>query len=356
MNNRITYRQVIRRLEENGLTYAVLTLQNDVSIIIVQRGGRIFGPFLSPDSESIFWLNSAFARPDSFKEFLHSGDWNLGGDRMWIAPEIQYSVPDRADYWGTIRIPEQVDPGRYVLDQPQPEGWRLSQDVTLEAYNLASGQKELHLARLIRRVEDPLRNLSAYRDLIEGVTFAGYEQVVSLSESRLDDIMSEAWSLIQLNPGGLLLIPASRRVEFTDYYQPIDASLQTIHADHVRLKITGDRQYKVAYKAAHVFGRLAYFNHFDHGRAYLIVRNFFNNPSLPYAEEPPHVPGCRGHSIHVYNDNGMFGGFGELECNAQTIGGETGRSASTDQLLLWLYVGAADRVKDVALHLLGIEL
>ena len=78
--------------------------------------------------------------------------------------------------------------------------------------------------------------------------------------------------------------------------------------------------------------------------------------SLPYAEEPPQVPGCRGHSIHVYNDGGMFGGFGEMECNARTIGGGTGRSTSTDQMVLWLYVGADDPVKRIARHLLGIEI
>jgi len=355
MGHKITYPQVIARLEENDLRYEEFALQNGVSIVISRRGGRVFGPFLSQDSESIFWINSAFAQPDSFKEFLNSGSWNLGGDRIWIAPEIQYSVRDRSDYWGSIHWPAQVDPGRYVLDQPKPGQWRLAQDITLEAYNLASGQKELYLERLIGRVKDPLRNLGDYQGLIDGVLFAGYEQVVSLSESKLDDIVSEAWSLVQLNPGGLLLIPASPCVEFTDYYAPI-GDLHTIHSDHVRLKITGDRQYKVGYKAAHLFGRMGYFNHFDDGRAYLLVRNFFNNPSVPYAEEPDHAPGCRGHSIHVYNDSGDFGGFGEMECNLQTIGGVTGRSSSTDQLILWLYVGATDQVREIALHLLGVEL
>ena len=86
------------------------------------------------------------------------------------------------------------------------------------------------------------------------------------------------------------------------------------------------------------------------------MRNFFNNPSAPYAEEPDHTPGCRGHSIHVYNDDGNAGGFGELECNAPTLGGETGRSSSTDELVLWLYIGAPAKVKEIGLHLLGIEL
>ncbi|MBC8450115.1 MAG: hypothetical protein H8D78_20475 [Chloroflexi bacterium] len=355
MNDKITRHQIIARLEENDILYGLLPLQNDVSIVISQRGGRIFGPFLSPDDEGIFWMNRAFARPDSFKEFLESGSWNLGGSRIWIAPEIQYGVRDRSNFWGSVFWPPQVDPGNYVLEQPQPGRYRLSQDITLEAYNLASGRKELHLERVIRQAEDPLRNLSAYEDLIAGVLFAGYEQIVSLSESTLDDIMSEAWNLVQLNPGGVLVIPASPGVEFVDYYAPV-GDLQAIHADHVRLQLTGRQQYKVGYKAAHVFGRMGYFNHLDDGRAYLVLRNFFNNPSVPYAEEPDHTPGCRGHSIHVYNDGGEFGGFAEMECNLQTIGGETGRSASTDQMLLWLYVGAEEKVKTIALHLLGIEI
>ena len=356
MNYKITYREVVARLEENDLPYGVLTLQNDVAIVISQRGGHIFGPYLSTNGEAIFWTPAAFASRDEFRAFLGSGDWNVGGDRMWIAPEIQYHVPDRSDFWGTVFWPEQVDPGTYQLEQLDAGQWRLSQDMVLEAYNLASGQKELRLERLIRQVEDPLRNVTGYSGLLDGVLFAGYEQVVTLSEQKRDDIVSEAWSLIQLNPGGHLVIPCTPRVEYTDYYQPIDESLQTIYPGYVRLKITGDRQYKVGYKAAHVFGRLAYHNHLDDGRSYLMVRNFFNNPSAPYAEEPDHTPGRRGHSIHVYNDDGNAGGFGELECNAQTIGGDTGRSSSTDQMVLWLYVGPPGRIQEIGLQLLGIEL
>ncbi len=356
MSCKITYKQIADRLEENGLRYQVLTLQNDVSVIISQYGGRIFGPFLSKSGESIFWANDAFAAPDTFQAFLRAGNWNIGGDRMWIAPEIQYHVPDRSDFWGTVFWPEQVDPGTYSLQQPEPGQWCLSQDMTLQAYNLASGQKELHLERLIRQVEDPLRNVRGYPELLDGVLYAGYEQVVTLSERKRDDIVSEAWSLIQLNPGGALVIPASPKVEYTDYYEPVDEIHQTIYPGHVRLRISGGRQYKVGYKAAHVFGRLAYYNHLDDGQGYLLIRNFYNNPSMPYAEEPDHAPGCRGHSIHVYNDSGDFGGFGELECNLPTIGGETGRSCSTDQLVLWLYVGARGKLKQIALHLLGIEL
>lgn len=356
MNHKVSFQQVITSLEKNNQPYTTLTLQNEVSLIIPQRGARILGPFLSSNSESIFWLNRAFAHPDSFNQFLNSGDWNLGGERVWIAPEIQYLVRDRSDFWGTIRVPEPMDPGNYILDQLDPNQRRLVQSLTLPAYNLASGEKELQLERLIRPAADPLRYLSNYQTLVDGLIFAGYEHIISLSETRLDDKMSESWTLIQLNPGGRLLIPASPHVEYSDYYEPINSTFQSIHPNHISLRITGDRQYKVGYKAAHVFGRLGYFNQFNADRAYLIVRNFFNNPSAPYLEERASWPDQRGHSIHIYNDDGALGGFGELECNGQAIGGGTGRSSATDQFVLWLYVGAADKVRNLIPHLLGIEL
>lgn len=355
MNNKITQQQLLARFDEQGMAYHVLPLQNGVSIVVSQYGGRIYGPFLSEDSGSVFWIPAMFASTEAYAAFLGSGDWNVGGDRIWIAPEIQYNVTDRRDYWNSYDLPPQVDPGRYQMVQLPSGQITLTQEMTLQAYNTAEGQKKLHLRRLIRPAADPLRKLDCYDDLVTDVLFAGYEQVTTMSEAETDDIVSEVWSLIQLNPGGELLIPATPRVEYSDYYEPLDEAVQTIYPNHVRLKITGDRRYKVGYKAAQVFGRLGYYNLLEDGRAYLAVRNFFNNPSMPYGEEPADVPGRQGHSIHVYNDDGAIGGFGELEVSGQTIGGESGNSTVTDHLPLWLYVGSAEQVKEIAVHLLGIE-
>ncbi len=353
----ITDRHIVDRLEENGLRYAVLPLQNGVTIIISERGGRVFGPFLEPAGESIYWVSGAFTQTETFRKFLDAGDWNLGGDRNWIAPEVQYIVKDRANPAGSESVPAQMDPGQHRLDQPRSGQWRLRQDMTLTAYNTATGLKELHLETLTRPIEDPLRYVGNYHNLAAGVVYAGYEQVISLSESKLDAIMSEAWNVIALNPGGVMLVPVSPSFEVTDYVpQPIDANFQAIHSNYVSLRVTGDRQYKVGYKAAHTTGRLAYLNYLDDGRAYLVIRNFFNNPSSIYIEEPAPHPGRWGDSIHVYNDGGQYGGYGELESHGQTIGGMTGKSSSTDQFALWLYVGAPGKIEEIAAHLLGIDL
>jgi hypothetical protein len=325
-----------------------------VRIVISQYGGRVFGPFLSPASESIFWTNRAFATPAAFEAWMTAGQSNLGGERLWIAPEIQYNVRDRTRFDETYAVPTQIDPGCYALDQPRASEWRLAQVMKLDVYHVASGTKDLRVEILIRRVDDPLRHVSAYPRLIDGVIFAGYEQTITLGERRHDAIMSAAWNLIQLNPGGVILIPAFPGVEWTDYYDPA-RELQTFLPGHVQAQITGQRRYKLGYRAAYLTGRVGYFNTLGDGRAYLIVRQFFNNPSNPYVNEPGRVPGAWGDSVQVYNDGGALGGFGELEVHGQTIGGTTGRSASRDQLVLWLYAGPLDRIKDLMPYLLGIE-
>jgi hypothetical protein len=357
MNNRITYTQIIQRLEAVKQPYGLLPLHTDISIIITQYGGRVFGPFLSQEAKSIYWMNAAWADQDSFETYLQSGEWNIGGERIWIAPELQYAVRDRTNFGGSYALPPQMDPGTYTLDEPRHGQWRLRQQMTMDAYNLATGRKTLDLEILVQRVEDPLRGLSAYAQLLDGITYAGYEQIVTLAEHTHDDILSESWNLIQLNPGGQLIIPASPHLETTDYNRgPVPKEAHTVRGNHVRFHITGKNMFKVGYKSAHVTGRAAYLNTLDDDRAYLLIRSFTNNPSSVYIEEPDNQPGVMGDSVHVFNDDGSYGGFGEIECQGQTIGGTTGKSSSTDQFILWMYVGAVDKLKSIVTHLLGVTL
>ena len=123
MNHHITDREISHRLEENDIPYGVLALADDVHILITQRGGRVFGPFLKPDSESLYWVNPAFAAADAFKAYLASGEWNLGGERIWIAPEVQYLVRDRTDFWNSLHFPPAMDPGAFSWNRrPQTPG------------------------------------------------------------------------------------------------------------------------------------------------------------------------------------------------------------------------------------------
>ncbi len=351
----ITFDQVQQRIAEQQLKHEWIELHDGAFVIVLERGGHILGPFLSETGESVLWLNPAWAGASTFADFLASGNWNLGGERVWISPEIQYGVRDRHDFWNTVFCPPAVDPGAYRLERSGARRARLSQQIELQAYNLATGVKNLRVEREILPAANPLQGLNDCAEVMAGVTFLGFEHTLTLAEAQTDAILSEGWNVAPVNPGGQILIPASPLADYSDYFAPVDA--EHLHIDRatglVRIQIDGRRQFKLGFKAAHVFGRLAYRHRLADGRPYLFIRNFFNNPSRPYPEEPPHLPGCRGHSVHVYNDDGRFGGFGELEVMAQTIGGESGRSASADSFLFWLFVGPEERLDLIARHLLG---
>jgi len=346
---------ILERFAENKLLYYDLSLQHGVTFIVPQFGARLLGPFLPNSVDPLYWINPAFHDSQAFRNLLQT-DWNMGGDRFWIAPEIQFLTRDRFDYWGTGFVPTQMDPGNWQVNKHTDDLLTFHSSFTLDAYNLAYGKKELEVEISVKPTADPLRHLLDYSSLISETLFAGYEQTFMLCEKKNDEILSASWNLIQLNPGGLLYIPTTHKAETTDYMEPIDEHYQQSYPHSVRLRITGDRRFKVGFKASQTFGRMAYLNDLDLERSYLIVRHFSNHPSAEYPEEPPETPGRRGDSIFVYNDDGEYGGFGEMECHGRTLGGKSGISTITDHYSLWMYIGKRDHLKMIMLLLLGVDI
>ena len=354
MKNKANLTNVLNRLEENDLKHQILELQNGSKAIITERGGKVLGPFLDDNSSSIFWINDSFTSKEDFKRFLDSDDsWTFGGERMWIAPEIQYRTTNRSDFWNNIILPEDLEPGKYKLDLIKNNHIRLKEDISLTAYGQTPGQKTLNIERSFLPVDDPLRFRNDHDSLIKDIRFIGYEHRVDISEVKTDEILSEAWILLQVNSGGKMIIPiTSPDIDYSDYFDPV-GDYQEINNNFISLNISGDKQYKVGYNSASVLGRIGYLNKFDDNNFCLIVRNFFNNPSSIYCEEPPDIIGKKGNSVHVYNDNGMFGGFGEIECNGQTLGGNSNRSSSKDDMCVWIYLGEEKKISKIAKLLLG---
>jgi hypothetical protein len=342
---------ILARLQENGVPLAELPLQNGVTILLSQHGGRIYGPFLTPQSASLYWVPPQFNDAAAFATYLKTS-WNLGGERIWVAPEIQYLVPDRTDYFGTIFIPPAMDPGNWKLEALAGGRWRLSQEITLKAFTLAHGRKTLYLESVIQPAPNPLRHLRAGAALMEGVTYAGYEQSLTIIDRQPDDILSGMWNLVMLNPGGELLIPCSPEAEVTCYKGDLNERILHLEARLARLKITADQMYKAGLKAAQTYGRMAYLHEAPDG-AYLLARSFSNHPCAELPEEPPDQPGRRGDSIHVYNDSGEYGDLGEMECSGRTIGGLTGFSEAHDSLALCLFAGPPAQLKAIARQWLG---
>jgi hypothetical protein len=176
-----------------------------------------------------------------------------------------------------------------------------------------------------------------------------------LTEKKHNSLISQTWDLAQINPGGLLMIPALPDVEVTSYYDPVDETYQVVGEHQVCLRITGDHMFKMGYKAPHIFGRAGYFNHLADNCAYLIVRHYYNHPSTLYLDEPFDKPGCKGDSLQVYQDDGALGGFAEIECIGQPVGGKSHRSTVTDDISLSFYIGPTEKVARITEHLVGVS-
>jgi hypothetical protein len=352
-------------LQAAGEQYAVLPLQGEASALITRRGGRVLGIFPTPESDNLLWTNDdAFASPAHFEAFVKAGKWNLGGERIWIAPEIQYNVRDRRDFWGTLSVPPQMDPGEYQLTngtrQEKHPFVALGNEITLSAYNLGEGEQKIWLSRLYTPVTNPLRSIIQQESWLQDVVYCGYQQDVAL-DGEQTNAYSEAWNLVQVIAGGQLLIPCAPVVEASDYFGSVPEEARQLHQGdmpHLRLSLTGQRQYKIGYKVFSMTGRMGYWRTLPDGRESVLIRSFFNNPSNLYAEEPPDLPGVNGHSVHVYNDGGEFGGaqsFGEMECTGTTIRGDL-RSTADDSFVMWVYVGEAQAIRRIIHLLLGVRL
>jgi hypothetical protein len=340
---------VTARLREHDLPSGVLDLPGGGRLLVSQRGGRLM-PFL-PSGESALWLSPALLDADGFDAFLRRDDWNLGGERIWIAPEIQFTIRDRRDFWGSYALPAAMDPGSWTLECLGDDAFALRQEAVLSAFNLASGTKRVAVRRQVRPAPDPLRSGDG---VVDGVAFIGYEHDVELRDLEPNAIAAQAWNLIQLIPGGWVLLPTLSEVTPRAYFEPVRPEHVVSTPDALELAITGAHRYKLGVDARAHLGRLAYLRRLDGTRACLMVRSFFNNPSSAYLEQPADRPGESGDSIHVYNDDGGAGGFGEIECYGQAIGGAAPRrTAAADTTVLWIYVGGSAAITEVARRLLG---
>jgi len=348
---------VFARLKEHGLPYAVLDIGTNQQLIITERWGRCLGPF-DATGRSFMWLNpEVWSSKDLFASVLLTGNWNVGGERFWLAPEIRLNIKDRNDFWGSYELPAAMDPGSWKLRMGGQLA-QLSMEAKLALYNPRGGTVSYRAERSISPAANPLRSLRAFDELMTGVEYSGYihkTRLVLLPGSD-PDARLEAWTLSQLVPSGTIIVPCAQGVEHEDYYEKADESCMTIGDGVARFSINGQRRYKVGLRSAQLFGRAGYLKATESDGtsacAELLVRSFYNDPSSEYVEEPDSKPGCRGLPFHVYNDGGAFGGFGELECNGRTVGGAAGGDIS-DEFSFWLFRGSIHRIEAIARSLLG---
>jgi hypothetical protein len=347
MNQNITYQQLTARLHEQALPCADAALPGGLRLVMTTLGGRIFA-FLPGSDESLFWVNPVFGARDDFASFVAQRAWNIGGDRVWIGPQIQFMLRDGA----SGGIPPAMDPGDFRLEALDDSTFRLSQEAALEAHTIGNGAVTVRIERTIRPLADPL----AGEGISEGLFCGGYEQVIRMAHLGPGPAMASWWSVTNLHPGGDVVFAATPGLRYDDFIAPVPPELHSIGPHYARARLTGEHQYKTGYQAAHILGRFAYLNVSQPGHGYLLVRSFHSRPGGAYLEEPSQHPGRNGASAFVYNDDGRFGRFGEFECMGAAIGGSSGETVCEERLPLWVYRGHPEALAAILRALVGVTL
>lgn len=355
MNNHFKINDVLSRLDENGIDYAVLPLTegaDDFKIVVSAHGGRVFGPFAGARGESYNWINSAFKSADGFKAFLKSGSWNIGGDRFWIAPEHDLFVRDKGDFYNSHNASVEIDPGIYTLKKARG---RVSLSLRADApvYRQGFARKSFMTERVISPAKNPLD--IQYPALSKSVRFCGYTFDTLIKDlSPEKDMPLELWNLLQVNPGGKILVPYIGNPDFVDYYEPMDQACIAARGGYFELAASGCRRYKAAFYALGTTGRSVYVNKNEDGY-YAIFKQYYNDPTNPYCCDPFDRPGMRGCSMYVYNDNGAGGGFTEFENSLPAVGKEAGRAQVSAQMSHLFFMGEKEPLERVITALTGID-
>lgn len=345
-------RALVEVLNAVGKPPRRIVTPDGTTVVLLPYGGRVLGLYAPGSDENFYWTHPALLSAEAARAFYGGTGWhNSGGDRTWLAPEVDVFLPHYPSRDGYTQ-PKELDPGNYRVDS-EGGGARLVNRFALTLSR--SGRRvELELTKSVAPAANPLRH---ERNLaVRGVDYAGYSQRTSLAivgEEASNPV--GLWNLVQMPHGGELLVPTYARATPKLVFGHIPASDLAVSDRLVRYRMRQTGEHKLALRAVATAGRVGYvFEQSD--RWVAIVRNFVVDPSGEYVDVPWDDPADFGYSTQACNVHSALGQFSELEYHIPAIGGATGRSRCEDVAQVWAYRGPKEAMAVVVRTLLGADL
>ncbi|MFN8992376.1 MAG: hypothetical protein ACK5X3_01710, partial [Pseudomonadota bacterium] len=244
---------------------------------------------------------------DTFEAALLAGHWNIGGERIWLAPERAFNFSDPARMLDTYHVDPALDPGTWSLTSG-PAGVALEASSTISRTD-GGGPISVKLSRRIT-----LLQAYAGRELPEDLILAGYRQSIEVTYSQFQDGFAIVpWLVRQVALGGDAMLSASGsgRGERVFGKPPPDAITPRKGRWLVRLGPQGF--FKTSY-SRHVIGAggLGYMITAKGQATALVLRPVLVAPDQ-YPETLPHDTGSPGQAAARLCDDGPFGRYGELD-------------------------------------------
>jgi len=331
---------LINVLKKVGKQTKIYTTPDGTRVLVLPYGGRVLGLFSADNEENFYWTHAALKSAKTAQEFYQGDEWhNSGGDRTWLAPEIDLFFPKfpKLDKYFQQRS---LDPGCYKVVETK-SGFQL---VNQASPKLARSKQELRLkiTKGFGPALNPLRHEHGLK--LAGIEYAGYTQYTSLEllgASRRTRDHVGLWNLMQMPHGGDLLMPTFGRAKPRHIFSTVGAipEQDLITTDHlIRYRMRQKGEHKISVRAVSVCNRVGYLHRSGHQWA-LIVRNFSVNPSGEYVDVPWSETDYFGFAVQACNVNSQLGAFSELEYHIPAIGYGTGRTRCEDSAQVWAFRG-----------------
>lgn len=323
------------------------------SLLVLPYGGRTLGLY-NRNGHNFFWVNPDLNQVETAEAFFSEEGWkNSGGDRTWVAPEVELFISDIENPGETYQVPSSLDPGSYAVHHGAGHVKLTNQACVV--LNQQEKTCEVELAKTIRMTENPLRYEKGMTSLLQSVDFVGYEQLTSLrfNSSEAPGIRLGIWNLVQVPAGGEIVVPTVRESVAKTYFGDVEASHLCVTPESIRFRVDAKHSHKIGVRAASTIGRIGYLRPIGDGKKTLVVRNFFVAPSAEYVDVPWDDLDDFGYAIQCYNDNGDLGEFGEMEYHTPAIGDGTGLSSYQDRSQVWAFLGDAQLIDEAFWQLLG---
>lgn len=344
-------KKLISVLKKAGKPTRVFESADGTRVLILPHGGRVLGLFAPQSEENFYWTHPALEFVGTACAFYESNRWhNSGGDRTWLAPEVDLFFPHFPKLDGYFQQ-RALDPGNYQVVETSG-GFKLVNRLTVNL-SRAGRNASLRITKSIGPAPNPLRHERGVN--LPGLEYAGYTQFTSLellSRSRGIKARVGLWNLVQMPHGGDLLVPTYSRTEPLRVFGSIPND-ELIISDHlVRYRMCQKGEHKISLRAIAVCGRVGYLYR-SAEKWCLIIRNFAVNPSGEYVDVPWNDVGNCGFSTQACNVNSDLGQFSELEYHIPAIGYDTGHTRCDDETQVWAFRGSRTAISRVCKLLVG---
>ena len=343
---------LVKTLSSVGKPTELYQSPDGTRVLILPHGGRILGLYSAESGENFLWVHSALASVESARAFYAGDQWhNSGGDRTWLAPEVDIFFPNfpKLDkYWQ----PRELDPGNYNVVRTE-DGIRLVNRLAL-TLSRSKQTVELEMTKSVTPALSPLRYEPGLKNL-PGVQYAGYALETTLEfvgPNREQQARVGLWNLLQMPHGGDLVVPTYVRAEPKIYMGTIGPEDLIVDEHLVRYKMRAKGEHKIGIRAVATTGRVGYI-YSTGGQLALIIRNFVVDPSGEYVDVPWAETENLGYSTQACNVHSGLGSFSELEYHIPAIGLGTGRARSEDVSQVWAFRGPRENIQAIARSLLS---